>query len=175
MPHYRSDGRLQILEAARASGRDDVLVDLGNEWHFNKVVYEEQAQHKQLTQFETDAHDAAARRYNEVLSDSVFSLCPEGAGPNTLRLWESLAVGAIPVVLAEGWLPPGLPGSENVLAGCCLFVQKQSIATLFESLEAIPRDQVERMQQAALDLYPKMRSRTCFGILNTKQAMASAA
>ena len=32
---------------------------------------------------------------------SRYSLCPSGAGPNSIRLWESLAVGAIPIILAD--------------------------------------------------------------------------
>src|SRR5699024_6342458 len=99
MPHYRSEVRLRLAEVARAANRSDVLVEVGNEWHFNKVVYKEQVQNKSLAEAEIASTREAARRYNEILSDAGFSLSPEGAGPNTLRLWESLAVGSIPVVI----------------------------------------------------------------------------
>jgi hypothetical protein len=101
MPHYLDDSRLQLFEAAKASRRDDVFVDLGNEWHFNKVVYEEQVLSKEIESHHIDEHDQKTFRYNTILSDSVFSLCPLGAGPNTLRLWESIAVGTIPVVFSK--------------------------------------------------------------------------
>ena len=101
MPHYIDDSRLRIFEAARLSGRDDVLVDLGNEWHFNKVVYEEQVLSKEITSQHIDENHKKTFRYNTILSDSIFSLCPIGAGPNTLRLWESIAVGSIPVVFSN--------------------------------------------------------------------------
>jgi len=33
--------------------------------------------------------------------NSRYSLCPSGSGPNSIRFWESLAVGSIPVLLAD--------------------------------------------------------------------------
>jgi hypothetical protein len=52
--------------------------------------------------------DETVTEYNRVLSESVFALCPPGAGPNSLRLWESMAVGAIPVLFEpEPALPRG--------------------------------------------------------------------
>lgn len=101
MPHYRDDSRIKLFEAAKECGRDDVFVDLGNEWHFNKVVYEEQVLNKEVEAHHIDEHHKNTFRYNSILSDSKFSLCPEGAGPNTLRFWESIAVGSIPVVFSS--------------------------------------------------------------------------
>lgn len=101
MPHYRDDSRIKLFEAAKECGRDDVFVDLGNEWHFNKVVYEEQVLNKEVEAHHIDEHHKKTFRYNSILSDSKFSLCPEGAGPNTLRFWESIAVGSIPVIFSK--------------------------------------------------------------------------
>lgn len=98
MKHYRDDSRIRLFEAAKASGRTDVLVDLGTEWHFNKIVYQEQVLNKVVSAEHLDEHEQKTLRYNSILSDSKFSLCPEGAGPNTLRLWESIAIGSIPVL-----------------------------------------------------------------------------
>jgi hypothetical protein len=117
LPHYRSDARLRLMDAARRDGGDDVIVEVSDEWHFEKTVYQEQVGNIPLTFRDRQSQAAATRRYNEILSDSVFSLCPEGAGPNTLRLWESLAVGAIPVILAEQWEPPACLRHGGTAAG----------------------------------------------------------
>lgn len=163
MPHYRSDVRVRLFEAAQASGRDDILVDLGSEWHFNKVVYNEQVQYKPLAEAEAVAVANATQRYNEVVSDSVFSFCPEGAGPNTLRLWESLAVGAIPVVMASGWIQPLLDDGGSGL-DCCAFVLDESPdAALFKRLAALPLDVCTQMQHMAIGCYASYRNRTTFG------------
>ena len=162
MPHYRSDVRLQLAEAAQAAARSDILVDLGKEWHFNKLVYQEQVQHKPLAEADAQQVAAAAQRYNEVLSDSVFSLCPEGAGPNTLRIWESLAVGAIPVVIAKDWTPPDSHADGLSLHQCALFTDQPIDPTLFARLAAIPLETKQEMQLAGLQAYAAFRQRLAF-------------
>jgi len=42
--------------------------------------------------------------YNRLLCDSIFALCP-AVRTNSLRLWEALATGAIPVLLGHSALP----------------------------------------------------------------------
>ena len=37
--------------------------------------------------------------YFEMLSKSIFSLCPRGVGPTSFRLYESIAMGAIPIYI----------------------------------------------------------------------------
>lgn len=39
--------------------------------------------------------------YKNVLSRSRFSLCPRGSNPNSVRFWESLAAGSIPVLISD--------------------------------------------------------------------------
>jgi hypothetical protein len=157
MPHYRSDVRLKLLEAAKADGGDDILVDLGGEWHFNKVVYQEQVANKSVKKEDLDKHDVATRRYNEILSDSVFSLCPEGAGPNTLRLWESLAVGAIPVIVADEWIPPNLP-VPFALQNCAVILPATHVGSLFAHLRALSEHEVTARQTACIAAYPHFRA-----------------
>ena len=162
MPHYRSDVRLRLLEAARRDGSDDVLVEVGREWHFEKTVAQEQVANRPLTPQELAAETDANRRYNEVLSDSVFSLCPEGAGPNTLRLWESLAVGAIPVVLSDHWTPPTLAEQGVGWSDCCLFIPTDRVESLFPFLRSISQERIEAMSAACLMVYAQMRARRAF-------------
>lgn len=44
--------------------------------------------------------------YSSLMGKSVFSLCPRGTGPGTIRFWEALAHGSIPVVISDNWEPP---------------------------------------------------------------------
>jgi hypothetical protein len=56
------------------------------------------------------------KEYKDVLSRSRFSLCPRGTGPNTMRFWESLQAGAIPVVISDDLtLPEGVDWGECVV------------------------------------------------------------
>ena len=132
MDHYRSDVRVKLFEAAQDFGRADVLVDLGNEWHFNKIVYEEQVLSKPISADDARKHEDRTVRYNRTLSDSVFSLCPEGAGPNTLRVWESMAVGSIPVIFADDWIPPDIPGSGIKFEDCVISIRSEDVHKTFD-------------------------------------------
>lgn len=44
--------------------------------------------------------------YNELLGRSRFSLCPKGAGPGTIRFWESLKCGSIPILISDSVILP---------------------------------------------------------------------
>ena len=160
MRHYRSDARLQLAQWAKASRRPNVMVEVGEEWHFNRVVYQEQVAHKALAAEDTAAMAESARRYNAVLSDSVFSLCPEGAGPNTLRLWESMAVGSIPVVVAPDWIAPTDAGVD--MRESCIMVERDQVAQLDDILGRLTPEDIERRQRACIAQYQKLRRKTAF-------------
>ncbi len=49
---------------------------------------------------------ALNEKYTEMLGDSEFSLCPRGTGISSVRLFESMAMGSIPVIIADGYKLP---------------------------------------------------------------------
>ena len=46
------------------------------------------------------------RTYRELLLGSQFALCPRGFGAASIRLFEAMALGRAPVIIADAWLPP---------------------------------------------------------------------
>jgi hypothetical protein len=53
-------------------------------------------------------HDERRRRFHEILGRSKFVLCPRGKGTSSIRLYEVLAAGRAPVIVADDWVaPPG--------------------------------------------------------------------
>jgi hypothetical protein len=161
MPHYRSDVRLQLQVEAQGQNDQDVIFELREVWHYNKIVYEEQVEGRMLNSEELDYQQAGINRYNEILSNSIFSLCPEGAGPNTLRIWESLALGAIPVIIAEGWIPP-VAYDDVQLEDCCIFVLPNEITGLFTRLRSLSSEHLQWMQTAGRNLYEMFRNYRSF-------------
>jgi len=93
---YVSDIRLKLRQFSEQPG---FLIRVTDKWHFEDVVYKHQVQGLPLE--ENYVIGDSVREYNAVLSDSIFALCPSGAGPNSIRLWEALAVGSIPVLLGK--------------------------------------------------------------------------
>ncbi|WP_407429033.1 exostosin family protein [Arcticibacter sp.] len=52
-------------------------------------------------------------QYANLLSDSKFVLCPRGFGPSSIRLFETMQAGRVPVIISDEWVsPPGLPWSD---------------------------------------------------------------
>jgi hypothetical protein len=91
-------------------------------------------------------HDPAEReRYAELIRSSGFSLCPAGWAAATVRIYESMALGVAPVILAEEFVPPSGPD----WAKAALFVAQKHIGRLPEILEAA-RETATDMGECAL-------------------------
>ena len=162
MPHYRDDSRIKLFEAAKACGRDDVFVDLGNEWHFNKVVYEEQVLNREVEAHHIDEHHKKTFRYNSILSDSKFSLCPEGAGPNTLRFWESIAVGSIPVIFSDDLSIFHYDVHGKFLLENCVHWEDGVDINLFEYLNSLSLETLEEKAKNLRQSYESFSKGSCF-------------
>jgi len=70
------------------------------DWHFNCVVYNHKQNHKGELN-ENMEHKQKTYAYNELLLKSKFTLCHSGSGSNSIRFWEALGAGSIPVLLAD--------------------------------------------------------------------------
>jgi hypothetical protein len=53
--------------------------------------------------------DRFMMEYVEAILDSQFVLCPAGFGPATYRLFETMEMGRVPVILSDEWVPPHGP------------------------------------------------------------------
>jgi hypothetical protein len=66
-------------------------------------------------------HDSSSSRYSErrerfrnLLRRSKFVLCPRGHGTASLRLFETMAAGRVPVVISDDWVAPRGPCWETL-------------------------------------------------------------
>jgi len=166
MGHYLSDVRLRLLKLEVLT---DYAIEIKNMWHFNEQVYEKQVLGSAKNTEAGAAKKAEAVRYNSILSDSVFSLCPVGAGYNSLRLWESLAVGSIPVILADNLELPDLKQVASHLNltwhDAVVFHAESELETLDARLRAYLPEELESMRAAGLAISQTMEQLTCFGKL----------
>jgi len=65
--------------------KDCYIEDTGN-WHFEGTLENQEKNRK---------------KYIEVLGNTKYSLCPRGTGPSSIRIWESMAMGACPIILSD--------------------------------------------------------------------------
>jgi len=136
--------------------RSDALLASRREWHFEQQVYREQVhgqspdetRHTELAEEATD--------YAAALQQSVFALCPSGSGPNSIRLWEALGYGTIPVILADTLRLPGDPVLWQQ-AALCVPETPQAVAALPAQLQALRADtpRLAAMQAAGQRLWQR--------------------
>jgi hypothetical protein len=134
--------------------RADAQLESRREWHFEQAVYREQVHGEPFDAGRHAELNAEASSYAEALQQSVFALCPSGSGPNSIRLWESLGYGAIPVILADSL---ALPGDPELWRQAALMVQEtpEAVAALPLQLEALRQqpNQLAKMQKAGRQLW----------------------
>jgi hypothetical protein len=158
MPHYVSDVRLRLRALAN---EPEFVVQITDEWHFESVVYQHQMGRHPL--LPCDPMDGAVVSYNQLLSDSVFALCPAGAGPNTLRLWEAMAVGAVPVLLgAQPLLPSGGSLADIDWESIVIRVPDEQLLMLPQLLRAMPLAERRERQLRGLQAYAQVKAQRCF-------------
>jgi hypothetical protein len=68
-----------------------------------------------FTFYDSSSADFQARRerFSETLLRSRFVLCPRGKGTSSIRMYETLAAGRIPVIVADDWVAPAGPDWER--------------------------------------------------------------
>ncbi len=95
----------------------------------------------------------AKRRYINLLAESFFSLCPRGTGISSVRLFESLAMGSIPVIIADNYSAP----LENFIdwSQFSIRVEESSVDKIPEILSEISKDaeRLETMRTSAIETY----------------------
>ena len=161
MKHYLSDIRKNLQKLDGLDGYHIVVKDL---WHFNKIVYDVQVKAGQASK--SGGQHNEVLQYNQLMSNSVFSLCPSGAGPNSLRLWECLANGSIPVLLSDRQELPslnGLFGDKSLRWEDAMVIHPENdIDSLPERLKQITPSALEGMQIAGQEVFKQVINMACF-------------
>jgi hypothetical protein len=73
---------------------DDVYVEESNHYHhwsFQGTYLEQKSE--------------LQKQYATLLGDSAFFLCPKGAGVGSVRLFEVIQAGRVPVIISDDWVP----------------------------------------------------------------------
>lgn len=149
--HYMTEARNYIIDLLEHDPRGKVVGRDG--WHYEKVVYEAQVYEKVSTAEQGLVNDSHSKDFSAVMDETIFALCPSGSGPNSIRLWEAMLNGAIPVVLSDSWIPPGDPALWEAASLRCEETP-EAIAALPDRLEAIAAEpgRLKEMRAALLQL-----------------------
>lgn len=96
-PGYMSDIRQEIFKMKHPKG---TFIKNTGSWHFNPIVYSD-SQNEKGDYNGSPEHFSKEKEYKELLKQSRYTLCPSGTGPNSIRFWEALGAGSIPILLSD--------------------------------------------------------------------------
>lgn len=149
---------------------DDLLIIRREAWHFDRVVYDEQIGGRAADKAKLDLEEARAKEYLDAIRDSWFTLCPSGSGPNSIRIFECLCLGSIPVILTDDLQLPFGAGEWSKVA----IIEEDSeegYRRAVERCRAIPDEErlsmLEAGQKFALKVLPEGYSRYIGDMLTT--------
>jgi hypothetical protein len=88
-----------------------------------------------------------SKSYLTLITESKFVLCPRGFGVSSIRIFEVMSKGRVPVIISDQWQrPPGIPWDQF-----CVFVPERDvlrIPAILRQLEGDARKMGEVAQEA---------------------------
>ena len=109
-----------------------------------KDILVEDSSHFDLWEAAGDEKLQRQRHFYDVLLASKFSLCPRGAGPNSIRLFESMQLGVAPIIVTSGWAFPRGPDWDSF----AITVSEKDLPRLESIVESREADYVSMGQRA---------------------------
>lgn len=148
--NYLTDVRKQIFTMTHP---ENTYIENTGSWHFNTVVYS--TKQNKNTELNIDkTHIDKTEKYNKLLLNSRFSLCPSGSGPNSIRFWESLACGAIPILLADTLeLPYNVNWDDAIIR-----IEEKHIHDLETILKNISVEREQQLRKNCISIYNKLKN-----------------
>ena len=147
---YVSDIRQKIFQDKHP--RNAIVVERKG-WQFDLDVYHKQVKKQKASRVQEYINKEKSKFYKDVLTRSRFSLCPSGSGPSSIRFLESLASGAIPVLLADNMMLPDFKGIN--WDDCIIKVAEKDYNKLRKTLSSISERQERELRQKGLEAYKK--------------------
>lgn len=85
--------------------------------------------------------------YQDILERSRFSLCPRGSSPSSVRFWESLAAGAIPILISDNWALPEWDWKHTIIKIPEHNFENVNYESIKKYLENISKEKEELMRE----------------------------
>ena len=147
---YISDVRKRIFNLPK---KEKYFIANTGDWHFNETVYSVHQNGQGLLN-ESKRRKDNTSTYNKLLLRSRYSLCPSGSGPSSIRFWESLGSGSIPVLLADTL---ELPSSER-WPKSFLRIKECELEDIEQILDSISDEEESTRRSSCIEMYNFYRS-----------------
>jgi len=93
------------------------------------------------------------KKYIDHLNKNYFSLCPRGTGPGSIRLYESMGCGCIPIIISDDYKKP-LDWYLN-WDDFSITIMESEIACIPDIINNIPDDEIEKMSETSNNVFQK--------------------
>ncbi len=93
------------------------------------------------------------KKYINHLNKNYFSLCPRGTGPGSIRLYESMGCGCIPIIVSDDYKKP-LDWYLN-WDDFSITVPESEIANIPDIINSVSDDEMEKMSKISLEVFNK--------------------
>ena len=100
------------LKKEKVTKKDYLACYIGRKTHPVRVKIERKLKFrkdfyvKNLDSMKSEFTELESNNFKSIISRSYFSLCPRGYGPTSFRLYESLAMGSIPIYVSDEFILP---------------------------------------------------------------------
>jgi len=102
---------------------------------------------------------AEKKSYIDDIRQSKFVLCPKGIASYSHRITETLALGKVPVVIADDWVPFSIPEKDYFVR-----IKESDLSNLVQMLEQ-KEDVYEKLNANAVNVYQKyFNPQFCYSI-----------
>lgn len=149
-PNYLTQIRPNIFKMKHP---ENTVIKNTGMWHLDKLVYNSAQNVKQELNVNNE-HINKTKYYNELLIKSRYTLAPSGSGPNSIRFWEALGAGSIPILLADTLELPKHPlWNDSIIS-----IKENEINSLPEKLANISKDKERKMRENSLKIYNDLKN-----------------
>ena len=105
----------------------------------------------------TNLKEAEEMEYKNIIERSRFSLCPRGSSPSSVRFWESLQAGAIPILISDYWKLPHWDWNNTIIHLKEKEFENMTYKDISDLLESIPKNQEDVMRNNCRGAYKKFK------------------
>lgn len=114
------------------------------------IIYREQYHVCTEMFFKDEVKKKEELEYQNILQRSKFSLCPRGSSCSSVRFWESIHAGSIPVLISDNWLLPDWDWSNTIVQIKEQEFEKMNYKDIENYLNNISQQQLTTMYENCL-------------------------
>lgn len=118
---------------------------------FHENIIYRDAYHIDSNSFSVENYkEKEEREYQDILERSRFSLCPRGSSPSSVRFWESLSAGTIPILISDNWVLPDWDWGNTIVVISESDFDNLSYDDIINIVNKIPEEKEKTMRDNCL-------------------------